>query len=189
MDLLVKNVLTSICLKSSACVRTGRDRPNTVVSETTDHCVSRLGSKASNSGWSWASAKANLDPLHLERIVANLLTSAIRRTPAGEVRLRTSQRGGWSYSRSATPVRSDPNEIEHIFDRPTWRLTGHARQHSDVILRTLSSKPTRQNPGQSRGRLGLNLVVHYRSTSPLADWSCAPTAPARNAGVESHPIL
>ena len=95
MDLLVKNVLDLYLLEEQ------RLRPNwrmvdtnSVVAETAEHCKIEARLKGLRVRVELGGLpKANLDPLHLERIVANLLTSAVRRTPAGEVRLQTSQRG------------------------------------------------------------------------------------------------
>jgi two-component system heavy metal sensor histidine kinase CusS len=112
--------------------------------------------------------KANLDPLHLERIVANLLTSAIRRTPAGEVRLRTSQRGGWViFEVSDTGPEATPNEIEHIFDRPNLAVDG---ARSSALGRYIAHALVEADGGKIQAKVedgwGLNLVVQLPIDEP-----------------------
>lgn len=127
MDLLVKNVLDLYLLEEQ------RLRPNcrmidanAVVTETAEHCAIEARLKGLKIRLELGGVpKANLDPLHLERIIANLLTSAVRRTAAGEVRIRTFQRGEQLVIEVAdTGPEAAPSEVERIFKRPNLSVDG-----------------------------------------------------------------
>ncbi|HEX3409807.1 MAG TPA: HAMP domain-containing sensor histidine kinase, partial [Candidatus Binataceae bacterium] len=161
MDLLVKNVLDLYLLEEQ------RLRPNwrvvdanSVVAETAEHCniearLKGLRLRVDLGGL----PKANLDPLHLERIIANLLTSAVRRTPAGEVRMQTSQRGDWIVIEvSDTGPEATPNEIEAIFSRPNLAVEG---ARSSALGRYIAHALVEADGGKIQARVedgwGLNL--------------------------------
>jgi signal transduction histidine kinase len=61
--------------------------------------------------------QAYLDPMHLERIVANLITDAMRRTMAGAVRIRTSQQDQWFLIEISDE--GPPPDLHRLFERPT----------------------------------------------------------------------
>ena len=163
MDLLVKNVLDLYLLEEQ------RLRPNwrvidanSVVAETAEHCGIEARLKGLKLRLELGGLpRANLDPLHLERIVANLLTSAIRRTPAGEVRLRTSLRGQWIVIEVGdTGPEAKPEEIEHIFDRPNLAVDG---ARSSALGRYIAHALVEADGGRIQARVeeewGLNLYV------------------------------
>jgi signal transduction histidine kinase len=170
MDLLVKNVLDLYLLEEH------RMRPNwrivdtnSVVAETAEHCkiearLKGLRVRVELGGLT----KANLDPLHLERIIANLMTSAVRRTPAGEVRLQTSQRGAWIVIEvSDTGPEATPREIETIFSRPNLAVEG---ARSSALGRYIAHALVRADGGEIQARVeggwGLNLIVQLPINPP-----------------------
>jgi signal transduction histidine kinase len=170
MDLLVKNVLDLYLLEEQ------RLRPNwrvvdanSVVAETAEHCniearLKGLRLRVDLGGL----PKANLDPLHLERIIANLLTSAVRRTPAGEVRMQTSQRGDWIVIEvSDTGPEATPNEIEAIFSRPNLAVEG---ARSSALGRYIAHALVEADGGKIQARVedgwGLNLIVQLPIDPP-----------------------
>jgi len=170
MDLLVKNVLDLYLLEEQ------RLRPNwrvvdanAVVSETADHCAIEARLKGLKLRLELGGVpKANLDPLHMERIIANLLTSAIRRTPAGEVRLRTSLRGEWIVIEVGdTGPEATPNEIEHIFDRPNLAVDG---ARSSALGRYIAHALIKADSGKIQAKVeggwGLNLIVQLPVDGP-----------------------
>jgi signal transduction histidine kinase len=171
MDLLVKNVLDLYLLEEQRLRPNWRViDPNSVISETSDHCSIEARLKGLKIRMELGGLpKANLDPLHLERIVANLLTSAIRRTPAGEVRLRTSQRGEWViFEVSDTGPEATPNEIEHIFDRPNLAVDG---ARSSALGRYIAHALIEADGGKIQAKVedgwGLNLVVQLPIDEPV----------------------
>jgi signal transduction histidine kinase len=170
MDLLVKNVLDLYLLEEQ------RLRPNwrlvdtnSVVAETAEHCKIEARLKGLRVRVELGGLpKANLDPLHLERIVANLLTSAVRRTPAGEVRLQTSQRGSWIVIEvSDTGPEATPGEIETIFSRPNLAVEG---ARSSALGRYIAHALVRADGGEIQARVdggwGLNLIVQLPINPP-----------------------
>ncbi|HEY1852157.1 MAG TPA: HAMP domain-containing sensor histidine kinase [Candidatus Binataceae bacterium] len=170
MDLLVKNVLDLYLLEEQ------RLRPNwrmvdtnSVVAETAEHCKIEARLKGLRIRVELGGLpKANLDPLHLERIVANLLTSAVRRTPTGEVRLQTSQRGDRIVIEvSDTGPAASPNEIESIFSRPNLAVEG---ARSSALGRYIAHALVRADGGEIKARVeggwGLNLIVQLPIDPP-----------------------
>ncbi|MBF6560772.1 MAG: HAMP domain-containing histidine kinase [Candidatus Binataceae bacterium] len=170
MDLLVKNVLDLYLLEEQ------RLRPNwrvvdanAVVAETADHCNIEARLKGLRMRIELGGLpRANLDPLHLERIIANLLTSAIRRTPAGEVRLQTTQRGDWIIVEvSDTGPEATPNEIAHIFARPNLAVDG---ARSSALGRYIAHALVEADGGKIQARVdegwGLNLIVQLPIDPP-----------------------
>jgi signal transduction histidine kinase len=170
MDLLVKNVLDLYLLEEQ------RIRPNwrlvdanSVVAETAEHCKIEARLKGLRVRVELGGLpKANLDPLHLERIIANLLTSAVRRTPTGEVRLQTSQRDSWIVIEvSDTGPEATPGEIETIFSRPNLAVEG---ARSSALGRYIAHALVRADGGEIRARVeggwGLNLIVQLPINPP-----------------------
>ena len=170
MDLLVKNVLDLYLLEEH------RMRPNwrivdtnSVVAETAEHCKIEARLKGLRVRVELGGLpKANLDPLHLERIRANLMTSAVRRTPAGEVRLQTSQRGAWIVIEvSDTGPEATPREIETIFSRPNLAVEG---ARSSALGRYIAHALVRADGGEIQARVeggwGLNLIVQLPINPP-----------------------
>jgi signal transduction histidine kinase len=163
MDLLVKNVLDLYLLEEQRLRPNARViDPNSVVSETADHCGIEARLKGLKLRLELGGLpKASLDPLHLERIIANLLTSAIRRTPTGEVRLRTTQRGQWvQIEVSDTGPAATPNEIEQVFSRPNLAVDG---ARSSALGRYIAHALVQADGGQIQAKVedgwGLNLIV------------------------------
>jgi signal transduction histidine kinase len=173
MDLLVKNVLDLYLLEER------RLRPNwriidvnSVIADCAEHCAIEARLKGLKLKLELGGLpKANLDPIHLERIIANLLTSAIRRTPAGEVQLRTLLRGAWVIIElSDTGPEATPTEIEHIFDRPNLALDG---ARSSALGRYIAQALIEADGGKIHAKVedgwGLNLIVQLPLEAPPAD--------------------
>ena len=63
--------------------------------------------------------RGSLDPLHLERIVANLLSNGVQRTESGELVLRTSLSGNKvviEVEDTGPPLSQE--QFSHLFERP-----------------------------------------------------------------------
>jgi signal transduction histidine kinase len=163
MDLLVKNLLDLYLLEEQ------RLRPNwrvidanAVAAETADHYNIEARLKGLRMQVDLGGLpKATLDPLHLERIIANLLTSAVRRTPAGEVRMQTSQRDNRIVIEvSDTGPAATPKEIESIFARPNLAVEG---ARSSALGRYIAHALVEADGGKIEARVeagcGLNLIV------------------------------
>jgi signal transduction histidine kinase len=163
MDLLVKNVLDLYLLEEQRLRPNPRlIDPNGVITETAEHCAIEARLKGLKMRLELGGIpKSNLDPLHLERIIANLLTSAVRRTPAGEVRIRTYQRGEMVLiDVSDTGPEALPNEIERIFTRPNLSVDG---ARSSALGRYIAHALVMADGGRIEARTGdgwgLSLVV------------------------------
>jgi len=172
MDLLVKNVLDLYLLEEQ------RLRPNcriidanAVVAETAEHCAIEARLKGLKIKLELGGVpKANLDPLHLERIIANLLTSAVRRTGAGEVRVRTYQQGeAVVIEVNDTGPDATPSEVERIFSRPNLTIDG---ARSSALGRYIANALVRADGGNIEARTGegwgLSLVVQLPIDGPMA---------------------
>ncbi len=171
MDLLVKNVLDLYLLEEQRLRPNWRPiDANGVVAETAEHCAIEARLKGLRLRVDLGGLpKASLDPLHLERIVANLVTSAVRRTPAGEVRLQTSQFGDWVVVEvSDTGPEATPHEIEHIFDRPNLAVDG---ARSSALGRYIAHALVEADGGKIQARVeegwGLNLIVQLPIEPPV----------------------
>ena len=171
MDLLVKNVLDLYLLEEQ------RLRPNrrlidanAVVAETAE----QIGIEARLKGLKLRVElgylpKANLDPLHLERITANLLSSAIKRTQSGAIALRTFERDAWVVIEVSDAGPAVPTaEIEHIFERPGLASGGK----SPALSRYIASALIHANDGtidaSSGEGHGLTLAVSLPLGLPSA---------------------
>jgi signal transduction histidine kinase len=170
MDLLVKNVLDLYLLEEQ------RLRPNpriidanSVVAETAEHCAIEARLKGLKIKLELGGVpKANLDPLHLERIIANLLTSAVRRTTAGEVRVRTFQRGDDVVIEvSDTGPEATPAEVERVFARPNLSVDG---ARSAALGRYIANSLVEADGGQIEALAGegwgLSLMVRLPIDGP-----------------------
>jgi signal transduction histidine kinase len=96
MDLLVKNVLDMYLLEEDDLQPHPRVvDPNVIVQEVADVYVREARLKGLRMRTELGRMpRGSLDPLHLERIVANLLSNGIQRTESGELVLRTFLSGG-----------------------------------------------------------------------------------------------
>jgi signal transduction histidine kinase len=172
MDLLVKNVLDLYLLEEQ------RLRPNcriidanTVIADTAEHCAIEARLKGLKIRLEMGGVpKANMDPLHLERIIANLLTSAVRRTSAGEVRIRTYQKGeAMVVEVNDTGPEAAPSEVERIFSRPNLSVDG---ARSSALGRYIAHALVEADGGQIDARTGegwgLSLVVQLPIDGPMA---------------------
>ncbi|MGH8014009.1 MAG: sensor histidine kinase [Candidatus Binataceae bacterium] len=168
MDLLVKNVLDLYLLDER------RLRPNwrmvdtnAVVAETADRCAMEARLKNIKLKLELGAVpRANLDPLHLERIAANLLTSAVRRTPAGEVRLRTLQRGNWIVLElSDTGPVASKREIDQIFERPNLAVDG---ARSAALGRYIACALVQADGGHMQAHTGSGWGLHLIVELPIS---------------------
>jgi signal transduction histidine kinase len=170
MDLLVKNVLDLYLLEER------RLRPNRRlidVNSIVAECAERCGIEARLKGLRLrlelgGLPKTNLDPLHLERIVANLLTSAIRRTPSGELRLRTWLSGqSVMIEMSDTGPEATPAELAHIFERPNLAIEG---ARSPALGRYIAHALVQADGGSIKATVedtwGLSLTVRLPTEAP-----------------------
>jgi K+-sensing histidine kinase KdpD len=153
MDLLVKNVLDLYLLDEQ------RLRPNprmidinAVVAETAE----QIGIEATLKGLKLLVElgrlpKIKLDPLHLERITSNLLASAITRTSAGTITVRTLERDEAIVIeiRDTGPEVRD-TESADIFARP--KLTSGAK--SAALSRYIASALVAVNGGTIEASIG-----------------------------------
>jgi len=182
MDLLVKNVLDLYLLEEQR-LRPNRRMidANAVVAETAE----QAGIEARLKGLKLAIElgnlpRANLDPLHLERITANLLASAIKRTAAGEVALRTFERDEWIVIEvSDSGPAASAAEVEHIFERPS--LTSGAK--SPALSRYIASALIHSNGGTIDARVGEGWGLTLAVSLPVG----VPSAIAAATAIASIP--
>jgi signal transduction histidine kinase len=172
MDLLVKNVLDLYLLEEQR-LRPNRRMidPNAVVAETAE----QIGIEARLEGLKLrvelgSLPRSNLDPLHLERIVANLLAGAIKRTDAGTIAIRTFHQGG-AVMIEVSDSGPDPSakEMEAIFERP--QLTSGVKSPS--LIRYIASALVQANGGMIEARAtqggGLTLTIKLPNGGSLSE--------------------
>jgi signal transduction histidine kinase len=174
MDLLVKNVLDLYLLEERR-LRPNRRMidANAVVAETAD----QIGIEARLKGLKLrvglgALPRSNLDPLHLERIVANLISGAIKRTDAGAIVIRTFNQGdALMIEVSDSGPDATATEMEAIFERP--QLTSGAK--SAALSRYIASALVEANGGRIEARAaeggGLTLTIKLPNNKSLPESS------------------
>jgi signal transduction histidine kinase len=151
MDLLVKNVLDLYLLEEQR-LRPNRRMidANAVVAETAE----QIGIEARLKGLKLrvelgSLPRCNLDPLHLERIVANLIAGAIKRTDAGAIAIRTFHQGdALVIEVSDSGLHPGAVEMKAIFERP--QLTSGAK--SPALSRYIASALVQANGGRIEAR-------------------------------------
>jgi len=178
MDLLVKNVLDLYLLEEQR-LRPNRRMidANAVVAETAE----QIGIEARLKGLKLqvelgSLPRSNLDPLHLERIVANLIAGAIKRTDAGTIAVRTHhQSGALIIEVSDSGPEVSDSEIEAIFERP--ELSSGAK--SAALSRFIANALVRANGGRIEASPaangGLALTVRLADSEAAAEVSELPS--------------
>ena len=163
MDLLVKNVLDMYLLEEDDLQPHPRVvDPNVIVQEVADV----YGREARLKGLRMRTElggmpRGSLDPLHLERIVANLLSNGIQRTESGEVVLRTFLSGGKVIIEvQDTGPQLSQEQFSQLFERPMQDRQGMGSSGWKLyIARAL----TETNGGTVNARLhanrGLTLIT------------------------------
>jgi len=172
MDLLVKNVL-DLYLMEEQRLRPNRRMidANTVVAEAAE----QIGIEARLKGLKLrvelgTLPRGNLDPLHLERIVANLIAAAIKRTDTGAIAIRTFYQGD-ALAIEVTDSGPDvtATEMEAIFERP--QLNSGAK--SVALSRYIASALAHANGGLIKARAaqgeGLTLTVKLPNSKSLPE--------------------
>jgi signal transduction histidine kinase len=122
---------------------------------------------------------ARIDPLHLERIAANLIASAIRRSAAGMIVVRTTHRGQavWVEITDAGPEAKVP-EIEQLFARPSMT----AGANPPALSRYIASALVAANGGQTDARAGDGRGLTLIASLPAEAGATADAPVARKAG-------
>ena len=177
MDLLVKNVL-DLYLLDEQRLRPNRRMidANAVVAETAEQIGIEARLKLLKLRVELGLLpKANLDPLHLERIVANLIASAIKRTEVGVIAVQTlHQADALVIKVSDSGPEMSAAEMESIFQRPT--LISGAK--SAALSRYIANALVQANGGWIEACAtdsgGLALIVNLPVTAALPD-----SAPSR----------
>jgi signal transduction histidine kinase len=121
MDLLVKNVLDMYLLEEDNLQPHPRVvDPNTIVQEVADVYAREARLKGLRMRTELGGMpRGSLDPLHLERIVANLLSNAIQRTETGELVMRTFLSGGKVIIEvQDTGPQLSEEQFSRLFERP-----------------------------------------------------------------------
>jgi signal transduction histidine kinase len=172
MDLMVKNMLDLYLLEEQRMQPFRRViNADSIVSETAERYAVEARLRGIKLTVELGGVTdAHLDALHLERIVANLVTSAIRRIDAGEVRFRTAQDGGWmTLEVNDTGPAVSPMEIEHILDRPNLDENGaRSAALGRYIVRSLVEADGGETRARSSDGLGLSLIVRLPISQPSA---------------------
>jgi signal transduction histidine kinase len=172
MDLLVKNVLDLYLLDERGVTPNFRSiDANAVVADVGDSYAREARLKGVKLRTEFGGVpEGNLDPLHLERIVANMLNVAVRRTAVGEVRLRTALRGAWlivDVSDTGPPV--DSEQLSHLFEHPDRaRNGGRPPSWGMYIAQALAQASGGRIQAKSQGDWGLSLtaVIPLRRGEP-----------------------
>jgi len=163
MDLLVKNVLDMYLLEEDDLQPHPRVvDPNVIVQEVADVYVREARLKGLRMRTELGRMpRGSLDPLHLERIVANLLSNGIQRTESGELVLRTFLSGG-KVIIEVQDAGSQLNQLQfsRLFERPLQDRQGMGSSGWKLyIARAL----TETNGGTVSARLhanrGLTLIT------------------------------
>ncbi len=169
MDLLVKNVLDLYLLDERGIVPNFRPvDPNSIVADIADSYARESRLKGVKLRIELGGIpESTLDPLHLERIVANMLNNAIKRTAAGEVRLRTGLRGAWMVIEvSDTGPVVDHSQLLQIFNRPDRTVDGpRSLGWGLYIAHALAQADGGRLQARSPGEWGLILMAELPLTS------------------------
>jgi signal transduction histidine kinase len=163
MDLLVKNVLDMYLLEEDNLQPHPRViDPNVIVQEIADV----YGREARLKGLRMRTElggmpRGSLDPLHLERIVANLLSNAIQRTESGEVVLRTFLSGGKVIIEvQDTGPQLSHDQFSHLFERPLQDRQGMGSSGWKLyIARALTETNGGTVSARSHTNRGLTLIT------------------------------
>jgi signal transduction histidine kinase len=163
MDLLVKNVLDMYLLEEDNLQPHPRViDPNVIVQEVVDV----YGREARLKGLRMRTElggmpRGSLDPLHLERIVANLLSNGIQRTESGEVVLRTFLSGGKVIIEvQDTGAQLSHEQFSHLFERPIQDRQGMGSSGWKLyIARALTETNGGTVSARSHTNRGLTLIT------------------------------
>jgi signal transduction histidine kinase len=156
MDLLVKNVLDMYLLEEDDLQPHPRIvDPNVIVQEVADVYRREARLKGLRMRTELGGMpRGSLDPLHLERIVANLLSNGIQRTESGELVLRTFLNGGKviiEVQDAGPPLNQE--QFSRLFERPLQDRQGMGSSGWKLyIARAL----TETNGGTVSARLDAN---------------------------------
>lgn len=170
MDLLVKNVLDMYLLEEDNLQPHPRVvDPNVIVQEVADvygreSRLKGLRMRTELGGM----PRGNLDPLHLERIVANLLSNAIQRTESGEVVLRTFLSGGKVIIEvQDTGPQLSEEQFSRLFERPIQDRQGMGSSGWKMyIARALTETNGGTVGARSHTNRGLTLITEVPFWEP-----------------------
>jgi signal transduction histidine kinase len=170
MDLLVKNVLDMYLLEEDNLQPHPRViDPNVIVQEVADV----YGREARLKGLRMRTElggmpRGSLDPLHLERIVANLLSNGIQRTESGEVVLRTFLSGGKVIIEvQDTGPQLSHDQFSHLFERPIQDRQGMGSSGWKLyIARALTETNGGTVSARSHTNRGLTLITEVPFWEP-----------------------
>jgi signal transduction histidine kinase len=170
MDLLVKNVLDMYLLEEDNLQPHPRViDPNVIVQEVADV----YGREARLKGLRMRTElggmpRGSLDPLHLERIVANLLSNGIQRTDSGEVVLRTFLSGGKVIIEvQDTGPQLSHEQFSHLFERPIQDRQGMGSMAWKLyIARALTETNGGTVSARSHTNRGLTLITEVPFWEP-----------------------
>jgi signal transduction histidine kinase len=170
MDLLVKNVLDMYLLEEDNLQPHPRViDPNVIVQEVADV----YGREARLKGLRMRTElggmpRGSLDPLHLERIVANLLSNGIQRTESGEVVLRTFLSGGKVIIEvQDTGSQLSQEQFTHLFERPMQDRQGMGSSGWKLyIARALTETNGGTVSARSHTNRGLTLITEVPFWEP-----------------------
>jgi signal transduction histidine kinase len=170
MDLLVKNVLDMYLLEEDNLQPHPRViDPNVIVQEVADV----YGREARLKGLRMRTElggmpRGSLDPLHLERIVANLLSNGIQRTESGEVVLRTFLSGGKVIIEvQDTGPQLSHEQFSHLFERPIQDRQGMGSSGWKLyIARALTETNGGTVSARSHTNRGLTLITEVPFWEP-----------------------
>ncbi|HEV7990140.1 MAG TPA: HAMP domain-containing sensor histidine kinase [Candidatus Binataceae bacterium] len=170
MDLLVKNVLDMYLLEEDNLQPHPRViDPNVIVQEVADV----YGREARLKGLRMRTElggmpRGSLDPLHLERIVANLLSNGIQRTESGEVVLRTFLSGGKVIIEvQDTGPQLSHEQFSHLFERPIQDRQGMGSMAWKLyIARALTETNGGTVSARSHTNRGLTLITEVPFWEP-----------------------
>ena len=163
MDLLVKNVLDMYLLEEDNLQPHPRViDPNVIVQEVADV----YGREARLKGLRMRTElggmpRGSLDPLHLERIVANLISNGIQRTDSGEVVLRTFLSGGKVIIEvQDTGPQLSQEQFSQLFERPMQDRQGMGSSGWKLyIARALTETNGGTVSARSHTNRGLTLIT------------------------------